>query len=112
MPTRREPLTSKMVDYLYNMAYAKTSSLHIDSSTSALADWLILGMQTGMTKSEWCQDRHILQRTKQVTRNRDGSPSAFLLDDLVFEDSHGRHIPNSRHISISNAKIIKLRWRF
>ena len=53
---RREPLTYIMVDHLYHSAYPADSSLPNDSSSAVLADWLILGMQTGMRKSEWYQD--------------------------------------------------------
>ena len=31
---------------------------------------------------------------------------------MVFEGTRGYRIPNSRHLKISHAKILKLRWRF
>ena len=66
------------------MAYTVTSPSQNDCSDAALADWFILGMQTGMRKSEWCQDRYILQKTQKVLQNKDGSPSAFTFSDMVF----------------------------
>ena len=111
MPNRREPLTYSMVDYLFKMVHNNISP-QLDDSSAALADWLILGMQTGMRKSEWCQDRYVLSKTGKVTSNRDGSPSAFTLDDFIFEGARGCRISNSRTSTILNAQILKLRWRF
>ena len=68
MPNRREPLTYTMVDHLCHMVYNNTSPLSCDCLESVLADWLILGMQTGMRKSEWCQDRYLPQKYKQFTK--------------------------------------------
>ena len=62
MPNRRESLTYRMVDYLFTMVH-NGSSPKLDDSSATLADWLILGMQTGMRKLEWCQDRYVLSKT-------------------------------------------------
>ena len=111
MPNRREPITYSMVDHLVSTTQISNIS-KLDSLPAALADWFILGMQTGMRKSEWCQDRHILSKTGHVTTNRDGSPSAFTFDDLTFEGTKGCRIINLRTTPIRDAKMIKLRWRF
>ena len=112
MPNRREPLTYAMVDLSFTQVYGSVSSQFNDSLEAALTDWFILGMQTGMRKSEWCQDRHILNTTGTVIPNRDGSPSAFIFSDFTFEQLHGVHCNNSRLIHITNATIVKLKWRF
>ena len=77
MPNRREPLTYTIVDHLYYIAYTVTSLSQNDCSDAALSDWLFLGMQTGMRKSEWCQDRYIVHKTQKVLKKIDGSLSAF-----------------------------------
>ena len=112
MPNRREPLTFAMVDCAYSTTNHASPSSPDDTLHAALTDWLILGMQTGMRKSEWCQDRHILRKTGQVIPNRDGSASAFLLTDFTFEKSNGVRCDNSRHMYIQDATIVKIRWRF
>ena len=112
MPNRREPLTYMMVDFSFLQAYGSGSAQSNDSIEAALTDWLILGMQTGMRKSEWCQDRHILNTTGGVIPNRDGSPSAFILSDFTFARLHGVQCDNSRHNNIADATIVKLKWRF
>ena len=112
MPNRREPLTYSMVDHLYHISYNKNPPLSSDCLEAVLADWLILGMQTGMRKSEWCQDRYLLQKTQTVQHNRDGSSSAFIFEDFTFEGHRGYRIPNLRHQAISTAHILKLKWRF
>ena len=45
-----------MVDYLYNMAYNKTSSLYIDCPTSVLADWLIF------RHADWYEEIRMVSR--------------------------------------------------
>ena len=62
MPNRREPLTFLMVDKLSSLSYGQNSRVVNDSLEATLTDWFILGMHTGMRKSEWCQDRYILQK--------------------------------------------------
>ena len=56
-----------------------------DTLEAALVDWFIIGMQTGMRKSEWYQDRYNLEKTKHINLNRDGSVSIFILEDFTFE---------------------------
>ena len=63
-------------------------------------------------KSEWCQERYFLSEIVQVISNRDGTPSAFIFDDFIFEGKKGRRIVNSRSITISDAMIVKIQWRF
>ena len=73
MPNRSEPLTFPMVDRAYLLPYGPAPKTPNDSLTAALIDWFIIGMQTCMRKSEWCQDRYLLQKTGKVILNRDGS---------------------------------------
>ena len=69
MPNRREPLTFSMVDFGFKNTLA--NSPEQNTLDAALTDWFIIGMQSGIRKSEWCQDRYTLQKTKQVILNRD-----------------------------------------
>ena len=112
MPNRREPLTYSMVDHLFNITHTPLMKPQNDTLPASVLDWFILGMQTGMRKSEWCQDRYLLKKKQQVILNRDGSPSAFILDDFTFQGPRGQRIDNSRNATISNAKFVQIRWRF
>ena len=112
MPNRHEPLTFSMGDKGFSLSYGSNADTPNDSLEAALTDWFILAMQTGMRKSEWCQDRYLLQKTGKVILNRDGSASAFLFSDFVFEQSNGYRCNNSRLIHIQSASLVKICWRF
>ena len=64
MPNRREPITPNM---LYVFAFT-TQSEHIDSKNRALYDWFVLALCLGLRKSEWCQDKVELGKTKLQPR--------------------------------------------
>ena len=100
MPNRREPLTFLMVERLFSLSYGCTSTAVNDSLEAALTDWFIIGMHTGTRKSEWCQDRYILQKNGNVIKNRDGSSSAFVLDDFMFEHPVGFRCNTTRAVFI------------
>ena len=112
MPNHREPLTYSMVDHLFNITHIPIMNPQNDTLPASVIDWFILGMHTGMRKSEWCQDCYLLKKTQQVIPNRDGSPSAFTLDDFIFQGPRSQRIDNSRHSTISNEKIVQLCWHF
>ena len=111
MPYRRETLTL-MVDFAYNKYYNPSSPAEQDTLDAALVNWLIIGMQTWMRKSEWCQDRYSLQKTKQVILNRDGTSSAFIFEDFTFEKTCGVRCNNHRFMSIHKADLFKSCWRY
>ena len=81
VPNRREPLTYKMVDRLYNDVLTnmiKHSTYIPDNLYKCLADWLILGMQAGMRLAEWCQDKSKYTKNAQIAQKIDGTPCAFI----------------------------------
>ena len=108
MPSRREPLTFPMVNKLFLLSYGHQSIGVNDPLEAALTDWFILGMHTGMRKSEWCQDRYILQKTGNVINNRDGSSSAFIMDDFMFEHPIGFRCDTTRTVHIQSASLVKI----
>ena len=112
MPNRREPLTFSMVDQAFSDTYGSPGPKLDDSLEAALTDWFILGMYTGMRKSEWCQDRYLIQKSGQVILNRDGSSSAFILNDFQFEYANGYQCNNDRLADLSQASLVKIHWRF
>ena len=83
-----------------------------DSLEAALTDWFILGMHTGMRKSEWWQDRNILQKTGDVIKNRDGSSSAFVLDDFMSEHPARFRCNHTRTSHLQSASLVKIFLRF
>ena len=48
-----------------------------NSFTAAMADWMIVGIKTGMRKSEWAQDTTMKQTNSGSNENVDGSCRAF-----------------------------------
>ena len=67
MPNRRDPLTPKMI----KLQQDRYSNDHCDSLNLSLLDWFILGIYVGPRKSEWCQDKFDLARSKTYARNID-----------------------------------------
>ena len=51
MPNRQEPITMEIMRFLISQA----STSHQDSPEAAIADWCIIGSQSGFRCSEWCQ---------------------------------------------------------
>ena len=68
MPDRREPVTKEMVEYVFNKGL-EISRSNPDNQYAAVADWLILGQQSGFRRSEWAQDRFHLKKSKDFQRN-------------------------------------------
>ena len=94
------------------LQYNSIDTTYNDSLEASLIDWFILGMYTGMRKSEWCQDRYLLQKNGQVLLNRDHSPSAFILDDFQFEQANGYQCNNNRLASLHNVSLVEIRCRY
>ena len=55
IPDRREPVTKEMIEYVIEKG-TRLNKSNPDNIYSALADWLILGQQTGFRRKEWAQD--------------------------------------------------------
>ena len=106
MPNRREPITKAMI--LHWTSVAKKA--HPDSFIAAFYDWMVVGKYAGFHKSEWLQDANDYKKTKDFTRNVDGTVKAFVLDDFEFSDSRHRRITTRRKSSA--AKKATIRWRY
>ena len=109
MPNRREPITTKMVEFWIDRA----KSADPDSFISAMADWMIIGIKTGMRKSEWAQDISI--KTKSgFNENVDGSCRAFINDDFTLERENLQAAKaTSTKLKITKSfDILRIRWRF
>ena len=90
MPNRQEGITIEMVEYFIDIAKYD----HPDSFSSALADWMILGLQGGFCLTEYAQDssRIFLPISSAITKNIDGTAKAFLHSDFTFYGKHRRPI--------------------
>eukprot|EP00957_Ditylum_brightwellii_P056171 4258407-Ditylum_brightwellii.AAC.1 len=84
MPNRQEPATFEMILHMCKMAKKE----HEDSCMAAFRDWLIVGINTGMRKSNWAQEHHIEFSDKfaiwGVKLGSDGSSKASTQKDLVL----------------------------
>ena len=78
----------------------------------ALADWLILGQQSGFRRKEWAQDRSYVKKHKDIQRNVDGSPSAFIISDLEFRGKNNTYLDQNSTKDLQRACIVNLKWRF
>ena len=106
MPNRREPLTPNMV-----YAFASTiQSEHIDSKNKALYDWLVLALYLGPRKSEWCQDKVELGKTKTIAKNIDGTSKAFTFNDFEFRGPNGSRL--GKYPQWNNIESVRITRRF
>ena len=112
IPNRAEAMSLDMVQSLLD----KSKSSHPDSSSAAIADWIILGSYAGFRMSEFGQSRSSLvlpvNPTAAITTNIDGSAKAFIFDDFSFYTSRRIRIDVG---SISDTSILDsadIRYRF
>ena len=61
---------------------------------------------------EWAQDRAHLKKYKDIQRNIDGSPAAFILKDFEFRTKGNIRIYNSSNKEVSKASITNRKRRF
>ena len=69
-----------MVGYSIEKGATKYSDNHVVATT----DWVILGFQTGLIKTEWTQDRTHVNNNRTYKSNIDGSSSTFVKSDFEF----------------------------
>jgi hypothetical protein len=79
MPNRREPLT---IDMIYHQQ-RKCSSLTPHSVDQVMFDFEVVGIFAGLRLGEWAQEDHV-RRLDQIRQNIDGTPKAFIIEDLEF----------------------------
>ena len=111
IPNRQDPLTKPMVFYIIK----KGKSLHKTNPHnlySALGDWLTLGLQSGFRRKEWAQAQSHLRKTKDVQRNIDGSPAAFVLDDFEFRGKNNQRLNQASIKDINRAHSVNVKWRY
>ena len=98
-----------MIDHLYH----KQKNLHQNSYLSALYDWLVIGMQTGHRKSEWCQDLQNFRHTHKVAMSVKSTPIAFIADDFILSS---KPIDSSSHAHdqgpLPHMNYVTITWRF
>ena len=111
IPDRREPVTNDIIDYIYKKGL-KLKKTNPHNLYSALADWLILGHQSGFRRKEWAQDRTYLKKHKDIQRNVDRSPAAFILDDMEFRANGNKRINQNSIKEINSANMVNVKWRF
>jgi hypothetical protein len=77
-----------------------------------LSDWLILGHQSGFRRKEWAQDRSYMNKHKDIQKNVDGSPAAFILKDFEFRTKNNKRINQNNNREIEKACIVNVKWRY
>ena len=111
MPNRREPLTKPIIKYIIEKGKTLASK-STDNMYSALSDWLILGLQSGFRRKEWAQDKNHLAKYKDVQRNVDKSPSAFILTDFEFRGTNNTRINQLNNKEVKKATTVNVKWRY
>ena len=111
VPNRREPLTKSMINYIIKKGKSFSTNIN-DNLYSAIGDWLILGLQSGFRRKEWAQDKTHLSKFKDIQRNVDKSPAAFILEDFEFRGTNNRRLDNKNSKAISRATIVNVKWRY
>ena len=100
-----------MVEYIISKGKSMSKG-NPDNLYSAMADWLILGEQTGFRRNEWAQDRTYLKKHKDIQRNVDGSPAAFIIKYLDFRGKNNKRVDNNSTKEANKATIGNIKWRF
>ena len=110
MPNRQEPVTMEMTNFFISQA----ATSHPDSLTAAMADWSILGQQSGFRSSEWSQPHSnlTLPLDAPITRNIDNSATAFIASDFTLRDKHQRPLKFSLDLDPNRVEHVNTRWRF
>lgn len=105
MPNKRHPVTTAMLNTLHK----KIQTLPEDSYLSALYDWLVIGMQAGQRKSEWCQDASLFRKHKSVALSVKKTPLAFIAKDFTLSSR-----PSSQHQPSESLpyNYLTITWRF
>ena len=111
MPNRQEPVTKEIIEYAIKKG-KNSNGANPHNLYTALGDWLILGHQSGFRRREWAQDRTYLKKHKDVQRNIDGSPAAFVMNDWEFRSKDNKRLNHSSDRQISHANMINVKWRF
>ena len=111
VPDRREPVTQEIIEYIINKGN-KLMVTNKDNIYRALADWLILGQQSGFRRKEWAQDRSYYKTYKDIQRNVDSSSAAFILSDFEFRRKNNQRCDQKSKKDISRSCIVNLKWRF
>lgn len=93
MPNRRNPLTKGML----NRLCTSINPYNLFSLYFVLLDWFILGLHLGFRLSEYAQNKGCSDLRK-TTKNRDGRPSAFLLEDIEFYGVNRRYLSHDQAI--------------
>ena len=105
VPNRREPLTLDMLQAI--ILHSKNSPS--TSLNSALTDWFTLGVYMGPRLSEFAQHSASLCKTG-VKRNKDDTPTAFILSDFEFRGQNNIRLPHT--FESSHAASLRVTWRF
>ena len=87
MPNRREPLT---IDMIYHQQ-RQCSSLTPHSVAQVMFDFEVVGIFAGLRLGEWAQEDHV-RRLDQIRQNIDGTPTAFIIEDLEFFGKNKRRM--------------------
>lgn len=108
VPNRREPLTTDMIYYQQTRCSIGTPY----SEHQVLFDFQVIAIYSGIRLGEWAQNDNV-RRLDQIRLNIDGTPTAFIIDDLEFYGRNKRVM--SRASALANQELvlqIDVRWRF
>ena len=110
MPNRQEPITMEIMRFLISQA----STSHQDSPEAAIADWCITGSQSGFRCSEWAQPHSSksLPLSATITKNVDGSATAFLAEDFILLNKHKRPLVFSLSLDHTKVFYCSTKWRY
>ena len=103
---RRNMISDSMMTWL--LSSSKESSL--DSATSAIIDWIILGRYTGYRKSEWCQSSQTSFETVDEWPGK--PPRAMMFGDFTFLDGKERRISFNTSCLTDDIYHVIIQWRF
>ena len=113
VPNRREPVTKSMIAHWIN-----STNNDPNSFDSAITDWMFLGSQLGLRKSEWAQPPKNRDANSPFVLNVDGTSKNFISSDFNFHFASDhldtKNTSTSTNFSEKSQQfdLLKVRWRF
>ena len=110
MSKRQDPITKSMIIWLIESVAGKDP----DCSTSALCDFLIMGIQTGWRGVEWAQPkdptRHGFYKYDKPSSPFENRVYALCIEDIKFKYANGRIVKDPMTIADADVARTLIRW--
>ena len=112
MSKRQDPITKSMIVWLIKSVAGKDP----DCFTSALCNFLIMGIQTGWRGVEWAQpkdpSRHGFYEYDKPSSPFENRVYALCIEDIKFKYANGRIVKDPMTVADEDVARTVIRWRY